>query len=34
MGKGEGKGFRVGGTHVYLWLIHVDVSQKNYNIVK
>ena len=23
-----GEGFRMGGTHVYLWLIHVDVWQK------
>ena len=23
-----GVGFRIGGIHVYLWLIHVDVWQK------
>ena len=25
---GGGRGFRMGGTHVYLWPIHVDVWQK------
>ena len=27
-GEGRGRGFRMGGTHVHLWLIHVDVWQK------
>ena len=27
----EGSGW---GTHVYLWLIHVDIWQNQYNIVK
>ena len=33
---GEGGGRRVSGwgTHVYLWWIHVDVWQNQYNIVK
>ena len=33
---GEGVGRRVqdGGIHVYSWLIHVDVWQNYYNIVK
>lgn len=26
--RGVGKGFRRGGTHVYLWVIPVDVWQK------
>ena len=26
--EGSGGGFRMGGTHVYLWPIHVDVWQK------
>ena len=31
---GEGGGeFRMGGTHEYLWLIHVDVWQKNHHII-
>ena len=30
----EGAGFRIGETHVYLWLIHTDVWQKNQNTVK
>ena len=29
----EGRGFRM-GTHVYLWQIHVDIWQNQYNIVK
>ena len=28
MEREAGEGFRMGGTHVYLWLIHVDVWQK------
>ena len=31
MGREEGSGW---GTHVYLWWIHVDVLQNQYNIVK
>ena len=33
---GEGGGRRVqdGGTHVYLWQIHFDIWQNQYNIVK
>ena len=31
-GKG-GEGSSVWGTRVYLWLIHVDVWQNEYNIV-
>ena len=31
MGKEEGSGW---GTRVYLWQIHVDVWQNQYNIVK
>ena len=27
-GEGDGRGFRIGGTHVYLWLLHADVWQK------
>ena len=27
-GEGDGRGIQDGGTHVYLWLIHVDVWQK------
>ena len=27
-GKGGGRGFRMEGTHVYLWPIHIDVWQK------
>ena len=26
-------GFRIGGTHVHPWLIHVDVWQKNITIL-
>ena len=33
--KGRWSGLQDGGIHVYLWLIHVDVWQKNHhNIVK
>ena len=28
-GEGGGRGVKDGGTRVYLWLIHVDVWQKN-----
>ena len=31
MGREEGSGW---GTRVYLWQIHVDIWQKQYNIVK
>ena len=31
MGKEEGSGW---GTHVYLWRIHFDIWQNQYNIVK
>ena len=31
MGREEGSGW---GTHVYLWRIHFDVWQNQYNIVK
>ena len=31
MGREEGSGWE---THVYLWLIHVDIWQNQYNIVK
>ena len=31
MGREEGSGW---GTHVYLWQIHFDVWQNQYNIVK
>ena len=31
MGRKEGSGW---GTHVYLWRIHVDIWQNQYNIVK
>ena len=27
-------GYRMGGTHVYPWLIHVSVWQNHHNIVK
>ena len=33
MGREEGGGFRM-GTRVYLWWIHVDIWQNQYNIVK
>jgi len=33
MGREEGGGFRK-GTHVYLWQIHFDIWQNQYNIVK
>ena len=32
-GEGGGRGFQ-DGERVYLWLIHVDVWQNQYNIVK
>ena len=32
-GREEGGGFRM-GTRVYLWQIHVDIWQNQYNIVK
>ena len=32
-GREEGRGFRM-GTRVYLWQIHVDIWQNQYNIVK
>ena len=31
MGREEGSGW---GTHVYLWQIHSDIWQNQYNIVK
>ena len=31
---GEGRGRRVQGARVYLWQIHVDIWQNQYNIVK
>ena len=31
MGREEGLGW---GTHVYLWQIHFDIWQHQYNIVK
>ena len=31
MGREEGSGW---GTHVYLWQIHLDIWQNQYNIVK
>ena len=31
MGREEGSGW---GTHVYLWLIHFDIWQNEYNFVK
>ena len=33
MGREEEGGFRM-GTRVYLWWIHVDIWQNQYNIVK
>ena len=33
MGREEGGGFRM-GKRVYLWRIHVDIWQNQYNIVK
>ena len=33
-GEGGGKGGSGWGTRVYLWQIHVDVWQNQYNIVK
>ena len=32
-GREEGGGFRM-GTHVYLWQIHFDIWQNQYNSVK
>ena len=32
-GREEGGGFRM-GKHVYLWWIHFDIWQNQYNIVK
>ena len=32
-GREEGGGFRMGNS-VYLWQIHVDIWQNQYNIVK
>ena len=32
-GREEGGGFKM-GTRVYLWRIHVDIWQNQYNIVK
>ena len=32
-GRWEGE-FKIGGTHVYLWLVPVDVWQNHHNIVK
>ena len=33
-GEGGGRGVQDGGTRVYLWQMHVDVWQNQYNIVK
>ena len=33
-GEGGGMGVQNGGTHVRLWLIHVDVWQNHHNVVK
>ena len=33
MGREEGGGIRM-GTHEYLWWIHFDIWQNQYNIVK
>ena len=33
-GEGGGRGVAGWGTHVYLWRIHIDVWQNQYNIVK
>ena len=32
-GEAGERGFRMGGTHVYLWPVHVDVWQNHHNIV-
>ena len=32
--EGRGRGVWDGGTHVYPWLIHVNVWQNHHNIVK
>ena len=34
MGREVGKGFKNEGTHVNLWLIHVDIWINYHNIVK
>ena len=31
--EGSGSGVQDGGTHVYPWLIHVNIWQNHYNIV-
>ena len=33
-GEGGAMGVQNRGTHVCLWLIHVDVWQNHYNVVK
>ena len=33
-GEGGGRRFQDGQTHVYLWRIHFDIWQNQYNIVK
>jgi len=33
MGREEGEGLRMGNT-VYLWWVHVDIWQNQYNTVK
>ena len=33
-GKGGGRRVQEWGTHVYLWWIHFDIWQNQYNIVK
>ena len=33
-GEGGGKGIQDGGTHVHLWVIHIDVWWNPPNIVK
>ena len=33
-GEGGEKRVQDGGTHIHLWLIHVNVWQNHYNIVK
>ena len=32
-GEGDGRGGQEGGTHVYLWPIHVDIWQKTITIL-
>ena len=29
---GGGRGFQYGGTHVYPWLIHINIWQNHHNI--